>query len=62
MRWLANGPVTVISPTTIQIALTHDGNISTATLLLDATSATGIVAVDDGGTWAGVTDFVPSVA
>ena len=56
-KFLANGPVTVVSPTTIQIALVDDGQASAFGILLDASSATGIVAVDDGGTWEGVNGY-----
>jgi hypothetical protein len=52
------GAATVISPTTIRVALDwiDDGPLGAVTLT--ATGLTGIVAVDDGGTWAGVTDLV----
>ncbi len=49
-------PGTLIGPATVQIELEpYDPSTSAATVL-NATAATGIVAEDDGGAWAGVTD------
>ena len=51
------GAATVISPTQISIALVRLGDAPLAPVTLTATALTGIVAVDDGGSWAGVTDL-----
>jgi hypothetical protein len=51
------GGVVVIDPQTIDVYLVASGAYAGADQLLTATGATGIVAVDDGGTWAGVSDL-----
>ncbi len=57
VRWQATGPsVTMINPTTVRIELTEFDPFAGAGIQLDATSANGIGAVDDGGMWGGVTD------
>lgn len=58
-RFLANGPVTMINPTTVQIGLTPDVPSTSAAITLDATAFTGIVAVNDTGIWPGVSDYEP---
>ncbi len=56
-RWEATGPsVTMIDPATVRIELTEFDPFGGGGILLDATSASGIVAVDDGGAWAGMSD------
>jgi hypothetical protein len=50
------GAATVISPTQISVGLEWVDDAPLGPVLLDATALTGIVAVDDGGTWAGVSD------
>jgi hypothetical protein len=44
------------SPTVISVVLARLGDTPVGPVMLNATALTGIVAVDDGGTWAGVTD------
>ncbi len=56
-RWEATGPsVTMIDPATVRIELVEFDPFAGVGILLDATGGSGIVAVDDGGTWAGVSD------
>lgn len=54
MRYDATGTATLISPTVVQIELVSLGEWTEPGLTLNATAGTGIVAVDDGGEWAGV--------
>jgi len=56
--FVGSGPATVINPTTIKVFLEEIGGPSVPDVELSATAATGIVAVDDGGTWPGVTGLV----
>jgi hypothetical protein len=49
---------TVINPTTIQVFLEQIGSPTVPDVELSATALTGIVATDDGGAWAGVTNLV----
>ena len=51
------GSATLIDSQTVQIDLEDAGSYSGDDDLLNASNDTGIVAVDDGGTWAGVSDF-----
>ena len=55
--YAGSGAATIVSPTTIQITLTITGPASVAPVTLTASAITGITAVDDGGTWAGVTEL-----
>jgi hypothetical protein len=50
------GAATVISPTQISIALEWVDDAPLGPVTLSASALTGITAVDDGGTWAGVSD------
>jgi hypothetical protein len=50
------GPAIVDSPTTIGVALEFLASTPPAPVTLNATALTGLRAVDDGGTWAGVSD------
>ena len=52
----ATGPATLTSPTTVRIELNGVGEATGTGVRLSAGSANGIVAEDDGGTWAGVAD------
>jgi len=53
------GTPTAVSATTVQASLTPTGaTTSGANNLLTVTASNGIAAEDDGGTWAGVTDYV----
>jgi hypothetical protein len=47
----------LLNPTTVKVWLIDIGEFTGGGVLLSATGATGIVADDDGGTWAGVTDL-----
>jgi len=50
----ATGTVYVIDPATIDIILVQIGGYEGEADELNATALSGIVAVDDGGTWAGI--------
>jgi hypothetical protein len=52
----ATGPVELSDPQTVNVYLVITGPYSEPNVLLSATENSGIVAADDGGTWAGVTD------
>jgi hypothetical protein len=54
----ATGPAELTDPNVVQLLLVSIGDYSTPNRLLTATGASGIVAVDDGGVWGGVTDLV----
>ena len=56
--FVGSGPATVVNPTTIKVFLEEIGGPTVPDVELTATAATGIVAVDDGGTWAGVMNLV----
>ena len=56
--FVGSGPATVVNPTTIKVFLEEVGPPTVPDVELSATAATGIVAVDDGGTWGGVTALV----
>ncbi|HEV2296749.1 MAG TPA: hypothetical protein VGR35_23105 [Tepidisphaeraceae bacterium] len=58
LRFEATGLVTIIDPQTVRIGLGETGPSGTAENTLTASGGTGIVAVDDGGMWAGVTELV----
>jgi hypothetical protein len=46
-----------IDPAQVQVIMNRTGDASGPDTLLTAGAANGIVAVDDGGTWDGVTDL-----
>ncbi len=48
-----DGPGTLLTPRTVVIALVEDGGQSGPVVTLTVGAMTGIVASDDGGTWAG---------
>jgi uncharacterized protein (DUF2141 family) len=50
--------VTVINPTTIQLSLIAVGSYSVAVVTMDATPNSGIVAMNNGGTWPGATNLI----
>jgi hypothetical protein len=56
--FVGSGPATIVNPTTIQVFLEQIGSPTVSDVELSATASTGIVATDDGGTWAGVTNLV----
>ena len=51
-------PATLIGPARVLIPLTAVGGAFGPEITLSASALSGIVAVDDGGTWAGVSDLV----
>ncbi len=55
-RFVGDGPGVLISPAVVRISLGSDGSWPGNETTFTATAGTGIVAVDDGGTWSGVTD------
>jgi hypothetical protein len=57
-RFLAEGSPTMSDPQSVLIELTYVGPASGSLVLLNAAAGNGIVAVDDGGAWAGVVDWV----
>jgi hypothetical protein len=56
--FVGSGPATVVNPATIRVFLEEIGGPTVPDVELTATAATGLVAADDGGTWAGVTGLV----
>ena len=56
--FVGSGPATPVNPTTIKVFLEEIGGPTASDVELTATASTGIVAVDDGGTWGGVTGLV----
>jgi hypothetical protein len=50
------GPAIIEAPSRFSVALTRLADAPLAPTTLSATALTGLVAVDDGGTWAGVSD------
>ena len=56
-QWQAVGAATLIDPATVEIGLVEVGPWAGPDMRLSATAGTGIVAADDGGTWAGVSDL-----
>ena len=56
IQYEAQGTATMIDPATVEIGLLDVTGSSVPGVRLTAGAANGIVAVDDGGTWAGVSD------
>jgi hypothetical protein len=56
-KMAATSDVTVVNPKKIQVTMVNAGAMSGSGVKLTATAGSGIVAVDDGGTWDGVTDI-----
>jgi hypothetical protein len=56
-RYAATGTVELVSPASVQIGLSAVGSSTGTDLVLNASAITGIVATDDGGTWAGAMDL-----
>jgi hypothetical protein len=50
------GAAGILSPTQIAVTLERLADAPVGPVTLTATASTGLVAVDDGGTWAGVAD------
>ena len=55
--YAGSGAAVVVSPTAIQISLAITGSAAAGPVTMDASALTGLTAVDDGGTWAGVTEL-----
>ena len=55
--YAATGVATLTDPQTVRIELSEIGLSSGPGTQLNASAASGIVAVDDGGTWGGVADL-----
>ena len=55
--WQGSGAATLVGPTVVRVPVTEFDPSSSSGTVLNATAATGIVAVDDGGTWAGVSEL-----
>jgi hypothetical protein len=54
--WGGVGAAGILSPMQIAVSLDRLGDAPLGPVMLTATALTGLKAVDDGGTWAGVTD------
>lgn len=54
IAYVGVGTGTLLTPRKVVIALVEDGGQGSPLVTLTALANTGIVAVDDGGTWAGV--------
>jgi hypothetical protein len=57
-RYDAAGPATLFTPQTVQVPLVSGVLYFGAGTRLSAPATTGIVAADDGGAWAGVSNLV----
>jgi hypothetical protein len=55
--YVGSGTATLFAPETVQVPLVISHGASGPGTELSATGASGIVAVDDGGTWVGVADL-----
>jgi hypothetical protein len=55
--WVGSGAATLFAPQTVQVPLVILHGATGPGTQLYATSTTGIVAVNDGGRWAGVTNL-----
>ena len=53
-RWQGIAPATLIGPASVEIQLAEIEPIGAGDVRLTASAGNGIVAVDDGGTWGGV--------
>lgn len=58
VTYRATGSASLVNPTTVRINLVSIGPSEGPDVVMTATGATGIVAMDDAGTWAGVSDLV----
>ena len=56
-RYRPDGPVTMIDPVTARVGLVYLDGITTPGVHLTVGAENGVVAVDDGGVWAGVTNL-----
>ena len=53
-RFVSNGASSMLDPQTVRLELVGVEPTSSTTTTLDASAGNGIVAVDDGGAWNGV--------
>ena len=58
LRWRGSGTPTLLAPAVVRVPLTNLGLYSVPVTLLNAGPDTHLVAMDDAGTWPGVTDLV----
>ena len=56
-RYVATGTKIQLDPQTLMLGLVVSGSPTQQGVVMNATADTGIVAADDGGTWAGVTNL-----
>ena len=57
-EFIATGTVTLLDPQTVRIRLNNFDSTSGPGVHLNVSADSGIVAVDDGAAWGGVTDLV----
>lgn len=57
LKYVGTGSATLDGPATVVVLLADDGDASGTGTTLTAGSGNGIVALDDGGAWAGVADL-----
>ena len=58
LKFVGAGSATLVSPETVEISLQKIASASGPDTLLSAGAGNGIVAVDDGAAWSGVSDVV----
>ena len=58
LSYLGSGSAVLVDSVTVKVELTSVGPATGIGIKLNASNESGIVAVDDGGTWAGVSDYV----
>jgi hypothetical protein len=56
-RYDGTGGATLLAPDTVRVQMIRIDSAHSSGVHLTASASTGIVAVDDGGTWPGVTDL-----
>ncbi len=56
-RYAGQGATSLTAPNIVQIGLTDAGPATGTIVTVSATAMSGMVAVGDGGTWAGVSDY-----
>jgi hypothetical protein len=57
LLWTGTGEPLATGANSVRIELADTGASASGSVVLNASAETGIVAVDDGGTWAGATDL-----
>ena len=58
LKYNATGGAVLLDPTTLRLTLVSIDDPSGDSIVLSASAASGIVAVDDGGTWEGCTNLL----